>query len=1488
MLKQAVANERIREFLNDNPSPSDEQVHDLAEELDMEPDKLEEQIYDMLSQFVVSDDDKIPGGLADDKSVDDFPKDQIEKGIEVELEHTDDPEIAREISMDHLTESDDYYSRLDGMESEMKGKQGRKRVVGVGMSRREYKSRDQLVRKNLERHNSRMQELMSQGMSKEDASKQAYKEIMDESYKKGKVSDEAQDWISRKIKKLVNEGKDQDQAVAIAYSMARDKGYDVPEKKGARIMDVYALFIGDGYLAGATTNPAGSNERYWPMEMRSEDDWQIVKIKGVPSDLAADLETMGTGRQQFRDGYEAANAVADYKRIVVDSANEKQASRLDPWALVKIAQEPVAQGGQVQGQEQVQKGGEVKGGLMGLFDRIDTAGIDALAGEMKFNSWDEFANYVAGLGDVGSKFYEITEKAVKSKQAAKDQFLQDVKLGLAYLTAANDTSLLRSLSYMIPVVGQVMAVKDLVELVAKAPARSRDAMRIMAYLTKNLPADAYPTLQRVWDVMAKRLGKWRVSGEAGQGQEQAAPGAPVQASRDPWAKVADYGHNLVVRWPNGEYEGFRGFGSGEKVAIENAKRKVILKAREMGVGEPEFLSYDDYEALDADTKDLIKADWVLSRQAFPNAGEGSITASRDPWAIVRPQRKQAGSFINFMNTVFPGVPLWSIAKWFSDKKDKKEIAETIQRQLPGPSGELAAKQFMNVAPDQLTGQMLVQMYRQNQGQGGQVTKTPDGGYDVTVPNRGVQARRKQAQWSNLAPAIGYGMQAAITSVRTLLATYPSLKWALLMTLPALITGEAPVQTTAPPPRRKERRAASDNKNILQTLGDAVSHIPGGNTFIDLAAAFVPGGLLLVFLTELYKVLKADPELSQAGQGQDSKGGFDWMGKLKNIDLSSGPIVDYPAGPYVGEGGMGKFDSDTDVWFDSLVNALESGQAKGWDEVKRIVRGRPTKDAVNELLQALQVASPGRVAGQIADQAEKVLNRGYRDEFRRQTGDVSQIGSLFSAIRQALDYGPSEGETMLREGVLAKRNEREFVTRFIEKNASRVWSAVARERQGDIADMNAVLKKADTSVEQILNRDGLNALLKLSERYIFGVTLGETALDLFKDEIGREVMGYRRSDAMDPDGMPGQVLNRARHDLQSRKEKGPLSSDDREELNILDEHAKMTGETPDDIVKPRGKQAFRSKRHLRPQFGQGGMGKDFRSLIGESLELYDIMESITPQNIRSVLVNNVEEVLKREMGSAWRDYSVVVPVGAEHEELVEDDTLSIGGDFEVFDGTGNNILAYGTVYGDGIDLGDGGGELSSITVEITEVPDEGGMGRGADEGSANELLLWIDNDESLYNERMRIEKQLIDSGNMDSVRAKWKFRPLVGNAASMARLQSRGSGFTFNEATRNLAVQMLVDELKESVARGEHASQVEQGGMGERHDFVSTEEAFAFFDDISQDIEDVGSKRFLLDALASHAKYHLGLSFEEGKVLAEEWMEGKGGRGKRPFGDSALR
>lgn len=63
--------------------------------------------------------DKLPGGLADKSKPDDFDPKSLEQGIKVEMEHTDDPEIAKEITMDHLKEFEDYYPNLNKMEKKM-------------------------------------------------------------------------------------------------------------------------------------------------------------------------------------------------------------------------------------------------------------------------------------------------------------------------------------------------------------------------------------------------------------------------------------------------------------------------------------------------------------------------------------------------------------------------------------------------------------------------------------------------------------------------------------------------------------------------------------------------------------------------------------------------------------------------------------------------------------------------------------------------------------------------------------------------------------------------------------------------------------------------------------------------------------------------------------------------------------------------------------------------------------------------------------------------------------------------------------------------------------------------------------------------------------------------------------------------------------------------------------------------------------------------
>ena len=59
---------------------------------------------------------KLKGGRAVGKQVTDFDLDQLIMGIKVEQEHTKDKYTALEITIDHLAEYPDYYTRLHEME----------------------------------------------------------------------------------------------------------------------------------------------------------------------------------------------------------------------------------------------------------------------------------------------------------------------------------------------------------------------------------------------------------------------------------------------------------------------------------------------------------------------------------------------------------------------------------------------------------------------------------------------------------------------------------------------------------------------------------------------------------------------------------------------------------------------------------------------------------------------------------------------------------------------------------------------------------------------------------------------------------------------------------------------------------------------------------------------------------------------------------------------------------------------------------------------------------------------------------------------------------------------------------------------------------------------------------------------------------------------------------------------------------------------------
>jgi len=116
-----VIKEEVTEFEN-------EEMFDFLEKTVKDEQKFiynDEQTLSMLDE-----EELIDGGKADGMSVEDIAKKhgvtvdeieaQIKKGVDIEFEHVDDSERAREIAMDHLEEFPDYYDRLINMEDEAK------------------------------------------------------------------------------------------------------------------------------------------------------------------------------------------------------------------------------------------------------------------------------------------------------------------------------------------------------------------------------------------------------------------------------------------------------------------------------------------------------------------------------------------------------------------------------------------------------------------------------------------------------------------------------------------------------------------------------------------------------------------------------------------------------------------------------------------------------------------------------------------------------------------------------------------------------------------------------------------------------------------------------------------------------------------------------------------------------------------------------------------------------------------------------------------------------------------------------------------------------------------------------------------------------------------------------------------------------------------------------------------------------------------------
>ena len=62
------------------------------------------------------------GGRAEDKDPSKYNQEELNRGIKIELEHTNNKEIAKQITMDHLEEFPNYYEELEKMEKKLEDK----------------------------------------------------------------------------------------------------------------------------------------------------------------------------------------------------------------------------------------------------------------------------------------------------------------------------------------------------------------------------------------------------------------------------------------------------------------------------------------------------------------------------------------------------------------------------------------------------------------------------------------------------------------------------------------------------------------------------------------------------------------------------------------------------------------------------------------------------------------------------------------------------------------------------------------------------------------------------------------------------------------------------------------------------------------------------------------------------------------------------------------------------------------------------------------------------------------------------------------------------------------------------------------------------------------------------------------------------------------------------------------------------------------------
>jgi hypothetical protein len=121
--------------LEEKPSPSNILLDIMRDSLDymtrpndmnVTANPLSSSIKESFGEWIIKPKQKdiIKGGMADNVPDNEFDDTELSKGIAVEMEHTNDPDIAKEIAKDHIFETgkkngkikSPYYDELDKME----------------------------------------------------------------------------------------------------------------------------------------------------------------------------------------------------------------------------------------------------------------------------------------------------------------------------------------------------------------------------------------------------------------------------------------------------------------------------------------------------------------------------------------------------------------------------------------------------------------------------------------------------------------------------------------------------------------------------------------------------------------------------------------------------------------------------------------------------------------------------------------------------------------------------------------------------------------------------------------------------------------------------------------------------------------------------------------------------------------------------------------------------------------------------------------------------------------------------------------------------------------------------------------------------------------------------------------------------------------------------------------------------------------------------